>query len=344
MPDWQDSWPEARPRWGTYSVKAHQQLDRLIPDLLMYDVLVFPAPETDAEFAEWERNRWDPGLLAKRVTQLGDHAVVLPWTAALRSQWNDRWHGLPQSVRDHPESAFSTTAAMMAEQSLTTLMGEDDDRFGRAVLEQPKVHSAFEGFEGPRRAKQEALELVAAFQTELDVAALTGARSQGQSRAAFYGEESDGERLQLQLLVPEDADEKTLHRTLDLIEDDDFQRARRRLWSWEETLPPSSDRTEMVAGMDALIADYNKAVQRQQTATRAMWVFLIVPALAGAGIDAATGGGLTATISSIGATFLFDSVKAKFPRLTGKAARASHHPGSAARGMLSIAGPAERAN
>ena len=37
-------WPEDRPRWGTYSVKAHQELERVIPDLLMYDVLVFSEP------------------------------------------------------------------------------------------------------------------------------------------------------------------------------------------------------------------------------------------------------------------------------------------------------------
>ena len=44
MADWQEKWPESRPRWGTYSVKAHQRLDRLIADLLLYDVFVFSEP------------------------------------------------------------------------------------------------------------------------------------------------------------------------------------------------------------------------------------------------------------------------------------------------------------
>jgi len=33
---------ESRPRWGTYSVRAHTDLGRLIADALLYDVLVFP--------------------------------------------------------------------------------------------------------------------------------------------------------------------------------------------------------------------------------------------------------------------------------------------------------------
>ena len=61
-------------------------------------------------------------------------------------------------------------------------MGDEDDRFGQAVLDQPRVHSAFEGFEAWTRARQEPLELVTAFQTEFDVAALTGTRSQGAAR------------------------------------------------------------------------------------------------------------------------------------------------------------------
>jgi hypothetical protein len=295
MSDWHEKWPGERPRWGTYSVKAHQQLDNLITDLLIYDVLVFPSPDTDEEFQRWEGKGWDPALLARRVNQLGDHAVVCPWTEHLRAGWEHQWHSLPEDVRNHPESAFTTTAGMIAEQQLIMLMGAEDDRFSQAMLDQPKVHSAFERFEASTRARQEPLELVTAFQTEFDVAALTGTRSQGMSQARFGGFERDGIRLRFQLETPEEADERTLQRTLDLIKDEDFQKARRRLWSWEMTLRPSPDPRELAAGLDALVADYNKAVRRQQTATKAKWVFLVVPALAGAGIDAGidavTGGG-----------------------------------------------------
>jgi hypothetical protein len=343
MPDWQESWPEARPRWGTYSVKAHQELDRLIPDLLMYDVLVFPSPDTDEEWDRWVRNAWEPELLAMRVNQLGDHAVVCPWDPGLRSGWETRWWALPAEVRKNPEAAFTTTAVMIAEQSLVTLMGEEDDRFGQAVVEQPRVHPAFEGSEAWTRRRTEPLELVSAFQTDTDAAALTGSggRPDAGTRAYFAGQDQTGFRLRLELATPEAADDDTLRRTLDLIEDEDFQQARRRFWSWEETLrgPDTLDPRELVAGLDALVADYNRAVRRERWSSAITTVFLIVPTMTGLAIDAMTGG-LTAAAASVGTSVVFDKVKARFPRLEGKATRASHHPGSAVAGMLAIAGVA----
>jgi len=340
MLGWQEKWPEDRARWGTYSVKAHQELDRLIADLLTYDVLVFPCPDDDAEFDRWHREGWDPAQLAHRVTQLGDHAVVTPWDPALRDGWQQNWWRLPADDREDPEAAFALTAAMMADLPLATLMGEEDDRFGAAVLAQPRVHSAFAGREGWTRARQTSLELITAFQTQRDASALTGSGGRPTSPSqAPYGVDTSGIRLRLKLEAPEEANEETLLRTIDLVQDEDFQHARRRLWSWEGTLPPDPDPREVTAGLEALVADYNAAVRRQQAATKATWVFLIVPALVWAGLDAVTGG-VAGVATSIGASVIFDRVKARFPTLRGNAARASHHPGSAVEGMLAIAGPA----
>lgn len=340
MADWAAQWPESRPRWGTYSVKAHQQLGRLVADLLLYDVLVFPCPEDEAEHRRWKGEGWDPGLLALRVTQLGDHAVVMPWDGTLRDGWRERWWRLPEQDREDPETAFALTAAMMADQPLIRLMGEEDDRFGQAVLDQPTVHPAFEGHEGWTRARRERLELVASFQSRGDAAALTGSSGAADLRAPA-GAPADGLRLRLRLETPVDADEQTLHRTLDLVQDDDFRTARRRLWSWEATLPAEPDPREVRAGLEALVADYNAAVRRQAADTAATWFFLVVPAVAGAALDELTGGGGQAVAAGIGSSVVFDRVKARLPWLSGRAARASHHPGSAVEGMLAIAGPAE---
>ena len=80
MAEWHQKWQEAR--WGTFSVKAHTELQRLITDLLLYDVLVFPCPSDDQDFEGWKMEQWDPELLARRVTQLGDRASRRPGTAA----------------------------------------------------------------------------------------------------------------------------------------------------------------------------------------------------------------------------------------------------------------------
>lgn len=343
MEDWQERWHEQRPRWATYSVKAHQRLDRLIADLLLYDVLVFPSPDDEAEFDRWQQQGWDPGLLAHRVTQLGDHAVVTPWDPGLRQAWESTWHGLPAQDRDDPDVPFLLTESMMADLSLAVLMGEEDDRFERAALEQPQVHPAFAAAAGWPRARQEPLELVRTFQTQRDAAALTGLDAGGSLPQGIprYGVDTAAIRTRLRLEIPSEVTEGTLHRTLDLIEDNDFQRARRRLWSWESTLSPHCDPRDVTAGLDALVADYNAAVRKQTAATRTMWVFQIVPALVGAAVDTMFGGGLTGVVVGIGSSVVIDCVKARFPHVSAGAARASHHPGSAVQGMLAIAGHAQ---
>jgi hypothetical protein len=339
MSDWAVKWPQARPRWATYSVKAHQDLGSLIADLLTYDVLVFPCPEDDDDFSRWEAETWDPELLALRVNQLGDHAVAMPWDHILRDVWRARWRDMPAEERHRP-AAFELTAAMMAELPLTTLMDADDDRLADAVLNRPTVHPAFESADARRRAPNESLELVAAFQAERDAVALTASSgvTRSDDKSAPYGADNNGLRVRMQLEVPESVDETTLFRTLDLVQDEDFQIARRRLWSWEQTLPRDPAPADVAAGLEALIVDYNAAIRRQAKGTRRSWVFLTVPALVGAGLDAALTGGLTSIIAGLGVSIFFDRVKARFPSVTGGAERASHHPGSAVTGMLAIAG------
>lgn len=210
MANWQEKWPEARPRWGTYSVKAHQKLDQLIADLLTYDVLVFPSPEDEAEWERWQREGWDPGLLALRFNQLGDHAVAMPWDSTLRDAWRHNWWNLPAEEREDPEAAFSITAAMIAEAPLVKLMGEEDDRFGQAILEQPRVHSALASHKAWQRARQEPLELISVFQSHNDAIALTAAGGAPTSSSDVAYGLNDGIRLRLQLEVPEESERGNL--------------------------------------------------------------------------------------------------------------------------------------
>lgn len=98
---------------------------------------------------------------------------------------------------------------------------------------------------------------------------------------------------------------------------------------------------ELRAGLESLVEDYNAAIRRQEATTRSTWVFLVVPALAGAGLDAITGGRRRRNGNGHPSSIFFDRVKTRFPLLQGNAGRASYHPGSAVEGMLAIAGPAD---
>jgi hypothetical protein len=336
MREWQARWPEARPRWGTYSVRAHTDLRQLIADVLLYDVLVFPCPEDDADYNRWEAEGWDPELLALRVTQLGDAAVTVPWDKQLRGIWAQKYQLLTEEQRQDPNIAYDLTSWQLSTDSFLTLMGQDDDRAMAAAQDPPQIHPRYAERDGRPRAQSEQLELVAAFQRPWEALSFAGASGTADAGAQSPAISDPGARLRLRLAVPEDADEKMLNRTLDTIGDEDFQHARRRLWSWEDELPDNVTPQETQLRLEALVEDYNAVVRRQINQTRLKTVFLFVPIGAGLAVDALATGGMAHAIAGAGATVLIDGAKARFPLLKGAAARASHHPGSALHGMLSV--------
>jgi hypothetical protein len=332
---WHQKWQESRPRWGAFSVRAHTDLSQLITDILLYDVVVFPCPEDDDDFARWADNGWDPELLALRITQLGDHAAAVPWDRTLREVWSDRYNQLSLTERENPSTAYDLTASQIAGLSWLTLMGSEDDRLGDVAANPPQIHPAFAGRDARRRAPHEELEVVAAFHRPWESLWLTGASGSADVTGTVLSP-TQGVRVRLALAVPEDdTNEDAFHRALDLIGTEDFQHARRRLWSWERDLPDNPGPDELHLHLQALVVDHNKAVERQVKRSLLKTVFLLVPATAGIALDIITSG-LVGTVIGAGSTVAIDAVKSRFPALTGDAVRASHHPGSALTGMLSI--------
>lgn len=328
-----------RPRWATYSVKSHQNLERLICDLMLFDVLVFPCPaEEPGEYDLWIQEKWDPDLLKQRLDELRDLAVATPWDPTLRDVWRNHWYDLPAEERHGRQIAFQSTAAILAAQSLTTLLGEDDPRLGPAARDHPRIHSAF-GSSTSERVRTQEVELVAAFQTTDDGAALTGTHGlptiEPRQELPHEGWQ-DGIRVRWQLPSPAEATEDTWRRVIELVHNDSFREARHRLWTWEAQLLPTNYPEDIRRGLEQLVADYDAAVRRQKISTISTWAYLVVPAV----VDAALGGGWTGMGGGVASTVALDAVRARFPALSGSAERASHLPGSAVSGLLAIAGPA----
>jgi len=74
----------------------------------------------------------------------------------------------------------------------------------------------------------------------------SGGQTQASDQQGPFGGGSDGVKLRLRLEVPEEADEGTLFRTLDLVQHGDFQRARRL---WGPKTRPSPATCALVRGM-----------------------------------------------------------------------------------------------
>jgi hypothetical protein len=225
----------------------------------------------------------------------------------------------------------------MAEQSFARLVGLEDDRLDQVATDLPEVHPAFADRDIRARlhSGDVQFELVAAFQSVRQARRITGAVGD-EKTAPLYALPDGGVRLRLQLAVPADVDETAFHRVLDVIGDDDFQAARRRLWSWENQVGADKlDKEDAQLALEGLIRDYNAAVARSVKNTRLQTVFLLVPAVLGAGIDALTGGWVSVA-GGLAVGFVADKVKAKFPMLGAAAAAVSHHPGSAVSGAVSV--------
>ena len=76
-------------RWAAFSVKAHCNRDSFAADLLLYDKLIVPVPDDDAEYERWMGKGWQPDKIADTVTASAGRLLPVPWTAELRAQWKD---------------------------------------------------------------------------------------------------------------------------------------------------------------------------------------------------------------------------------------------------------------
>jgi hypothetical protein len=334
---WEVKWPEARPRWGTFSVRSHKDLPQLITDVLLYDALVFPTPIDSEDFERWETAGWEPELLAKRITQLGDAAFATPWDKALRTIWSEDYERLVREFPNDATLAFDLSAAILSEQSFARLVGLEDDRVGRIATDPPEIYPAFakRDVRAQMKVGDTQVELVAAFQSVRQARRITGAGGDDPI-APLYPLSDEGTLLRLQLAVPEGIDEAAFCRALDLIGDDKFLVARRRLWSWEEHIASGKlDQESAQLAIDGLIRDYNAAVERHSKKTRLQTVFQLIPVGLDCVIHGMTGG-LVGAFCSKGVHFAADQVKAKFPILSEAGAPVSHHPGSAVSRALSV--------
>src|SRR3954451_7818324 len=72
-----DEW--VLPRWAIGTVRTHLDAADLALAVLLFDRIVLPTPDNDAEFDRWQERGWSPGQLAGRVVHLGELVHLLPW-------------------------------------------------------------------------------------------------------------------------------------------------------------------------------------------------------------------------------------------------------------------------
>ena len=250
-----------RPRWGIGCVRLHLDVEDLALALLLFDRIVMPTPENDAEFERWRRVGWKPEKLAFRVNQLGDLVHKVPWKEALRSQWESRWEKLQEIGRETEALAYSYTPDVIAMSAWNEVCQRTVNE-GRAPEQPPIPVAWYPAADIGTDALQVSADRV---QTSLD--------DVGRQVGLLFRRELEYPLRE----YPEEALEVAYH----LAVTDDFVVARRALFEWEalvatQALPVA----DALQGLVEAAATYDEMVKAHAGRTLRKAVNVLVPAAA----------------------------------------------------------------
>lgn len=210
---------ERKQRWAAFSVKAHRDLGSLAADILLYDRIILPVPEDDAESDRWMRKNWAPDKLAPLVVKAAGHIIAVPWTAQLQREWKTRSDAMKSLDK---ELSYGMTGVIYASYPPAWQEISASLQPGEQPVRKP---SLLAGFQSPGEA-----------QAELGL---------GPAEVAKKETEPGGRgvdhvvALKVRHMVHEpdipDYEEKFLA-AVSLVENSRFQEARRNLFDWEDAM------------------------------------------------------------------------------------------------------------
>ena len=109
-------------RWGTFSVNDHNDIEKLIADVLLFDRLVFPVPPDDSKDTRIFWKPWNPEVQEKRLAMIGERVIRVPWDSQRRDQFDDRMSTV-KAIADDTETVIPTSTAY---QMTRRILAQDD--------------------------------------------------------------------------------------------------------------------------------------------------------------------------------------------------------------------------
>ncbi len=249
-------------RWGTFSVDDHNDIEKLIEDVLLFDRLVFPVPPDDSKDTRSLWKPWHPEVQEKRLATMGDRVIRVPWDSWRREQFDDRMSAV-KAIADDTETVIPTSTAY---QMTRRILVQDDSLTLPAGVTRATTIAAYHS---ANALKENYL--------------FDGDRTARETIAVSM-------RYRLAQPLFASAPETSLTRAVTLSNDGVFQESRRALYKWEKDLLDENVSPERaIEEIDQLIARYNKCVEDASDRVKYNLVFTI------AGISIAMAGALLAT-------------------------------------------------
>jgi hypothetical protein len=266
-------------------VIAHNDLASLIPEILLYDRLVFPIPTDDDDRKRWEKNHWNPDQLDQRILELGDLAHPTPWTRELRDEWQTRWDRLKQLGSDTKGLAMNLTPHVLVVSAVW------NDRIPPPIM-------------------------IAAYQDK-DTAVADFALIEARSPAERRREELDRKvsalfERRLEMPIAEEP-QQAYEKAIELAHNADYQHARRSLFEWEDRRVEAEWPTQAaIKELEGLVSEHDALIKRTFRQTWKRRFFRAVEIVAPPVIEAADLVPLLGLAAGAGLTL----VEARFPSIT----------------------------
>jgi len=134
----------SREVWATYSVKDHQNRRSLAADIMLYDRLVFPVPQTadpqfdkvdptrtwpviwsrnKVEWKRWEDEKWTPEAQESVLKLIEPVVRRVPWDAPHQEEWRKE---VAEAAEQHlPGYAFNATRTVLTRDLPADVTGVD---------------------------------------------------------------------------------------------------------------------------------------------------------------------------------------------------------------------------
>ena len=263
-----------RERWATLSVKDHQDAKSLIPDILMYNHLIFPIPPSyDAnQIKRWKDEGWDPNLLNKRLEDLQDIAIKIDWDIEHRNIFGggmDEFKSYSDKIRLEKDLektipyAFTRILLTLSETVRTKIEMNNYNLDNITIL--PAYHSILD-FEADKLLKE--------INYENDGKDLKGDDD-------LYVNENPylGLLLRHKIIVPSDINlQNALNDAIKLAKKDSFNEARKELYTWQDEIAsrgiPAIDAAKK---MDEMIYQYKGHVKDAKIKYAEKLAYTVIP-------------------------------------------------------------------
>jgi len=238
----------SREVWATYSVKDHFDRRALAADVMLYDRLVFPVPQTPDlqhapvawsrnpdEWKRWEKEKWDPEAQESLLKLIEPVVRKVPWDAPHQKEWRKE---VTNEAGKYVRSGFEATKTILTHDLPAYVTG---------------INAMGPAYRSVGQLEKELGVSAAGTQKKLPPSAL-------------------GAVLGWEILVPDDpklSDNKLLADAVAFVTDDkDFRNHRTAFWDWQQKY--LKDGVTDRESIEKAVRDMRDLLEAQKSAAKKM--------------------------------------------------------------------------